>query len=88
MEHHGQQTLALYEPINRSKSVYYPTITYYWTVPIILDHSYLVGNLTHSKIAETKAFEPLKFTFVSAIFELVDFPTRYEWSNIMGTVQK
>jgi hypothetical protein len=38
----------------------YPTITYYWTVSLILDHSYLVGNLTHSKIAETKALEPLK----------------------------
>jgi hypothetical protein len=33
-------------------------ITYHWTVvtvPLILDHSYLVGNLTNSKIAETKA---------------------------------
>jgi hypothetical protein len=39
----------------------YPVITYYWTVPLILDHSYLVGNLTNSKIAETKALEPLKF---------------------------
>jgi hypothetical protein len=26
----------------------------------ILDHSILVGNLTHPKIAETKALEPLK----------------------------
>jgi hypothetical protein len=26
-----------------------------------LDHSYLVGNLTNSKIAETKAIEPLKY---------------------------
>ncbi len=40
--------------------VHYPTITYYWTVPLILDHSYLVGKLTNSKIAETKALEPLK----------------------------
>jgi hypothetical protein len=39
---------------------YDPTITYYWTVPLISDHSYLVGNLTNSKIAETKALEPLK----------------------------
>jgi hypothetical protein len=39
----------------------YPMITYYWTVSlIILDHSYLVGNLTNSKIAGTKALEPLK----------------------------
>ncbi len=40
--------------------LYYPPITYYWTVPLILDHSYLVGNLTNSKIAETNALEPLK----------------------------
>ncbi len=39
----------------------YTPITYYWTVPLILHHSYLVGNLTNSKIAETKASEPLKF---------------------------
>jgi hypothetical protein len=38
----------------------YPPITYYWTVPLILDHSCLVGNWTISKIAETKALEPLK----------------------------
>jgi hypothetical protein len=51
---------------------------------LILDHSYLVDltnnvetwNLTNSKIAETKALEPPKITFVSAIFELVKFPTR------------
>jgi hypothetical protein len=36
-------------------------ITCYWTMPLILDHSYLVGNLTNSKFAETnKALEPLK----------------------------
>jgi hypothetical protein len=38
----------------------YPTITYYWTVPLILDRSYLVGNLENSNIAETKALGPLK----------------------------
>ncbi len=38
----------------------YPPITYCWTVPLILDHSYLVGNLANSKIAGTKALEPLK----------------------------
>ncbi len=27
----------------------YPTITCYWTVTLILDHAYLVGNLTNSK---------------------------------------
>jgi hypothetical protein len=44
------------------KSLYH-SITYYWTGLLILDgfdHSYLVGNLTNSKIAETKALEPLK----------------------------
>ncbi len=38
----------------------YPRITYYWTVPLILDHSYLIGNLINSKIAEAKVLEPLK----------------------------
>jgi hypothetical protein len=33
---------------------HYPPITYYWTVPLILDHSYLVGKLTSSKTADTK----------------------------------
>jgi hypothetical protein len=42
------------------KHMLYPSITYYWTVHLILDHSDLVGNLTNSKIAETKALEPLK----------------------------
>jgi hypothetical protein len=28
--------------------------TYYWTVPLILDHSYSVGKLKSSKIADTK----------------------------------
>jgi hypothetical protein len=38
----------------------YSPITYYWTGLLILDHSYLVGNLTNSKIAGTKPLEPLK----------------------------
>ncbi len=41
-------------------SMKYPPITYYWTGLLILNHSYLVGNLTNWKIAETKAVEPLK----------------------------
>jgi hypothetical protein len=32
----------------------YPPITYYWTVLLILSHSYLVGKSTSSKIADTK----------------------------------
>jgi hypothetical protein len=39
----------------------YSPITYYWTGLLMLDHSYLVGNLTNSKVAETKVLEPLKF---------------------------
>ncbi len=35
-------------------------ITYYRTMPLTLEHSYLIENLTNSKIAETKALEPLK----------------------------
>ncbi len=52
-----------------------PPITYYWTGVLILDHSYLVENLTiNSKIAETKALEPsMPGTFVSAIFKLVNY---------------
>ncbi len=38
----------------------YPPITHYCTGLLILDHSYLVGNLTKSKIAETKTLEPLE----------------------------
>jgi hypothetical protein len=42
------------------KPIEYPPITYYWTGLQILDHSYLVRNLTNSKIAETIASEPPK----------------------------
>jgi hypothetical protein len=35
-------------------SCYYPLITYYWTVPLILHHLYLVRKSTSSKIADTK----------------------------------
>jgi hypothetical protein len=38
----------------------YPPITDFWTGLLILDPSYLVGNLTNSKIAETKALESLR----------------------------
>jgi hypothetical protein len=31
-----------------------PPDPYYWTMPPLLDHSYLVGKLTSSKIADTK----------------------------------
>ncbi len=39
----------------------YPPITYYWTVSLILDHSYLVGNLTNSKIPLISRWELDKF---------------------------
>jgi hypothetical protein len=45
---------------NSGAVVRYLPIIYYWTGFLILDHSYLVGNLTNSKIAQTKALEPLK----------------------------
>ncbi len=32
----------------------YPPIAYYWTVPLILDNSYLVGKSISLKIADTK----------------------------------
>ncbi len=35
----------------------FPPITYYWTVPLILDHWYLVGKSTSSKIADAKVSE-------------------------------
>ncbi len=41
-------------------------ITYYWTVPLILDHSYLVRKSTSSKIADKKVsgfLEILKLLF-------------------------
>jgi hypothetical protein len=34
--------------------VCYPRITYYWTVPLILGHSYVGGKLTRSNILDTK----------------------------------
>ncbi len=53
----------------------YPPITYYWTGLLILDHSYLVVNLTNSKIAETKALEPLKsWRFFISNFWTCSFP--------------
>jgi hypothetical protein len=42
------------------RTIHNSLITYYWTGLLILEHSYLVGNLTNSKIADTKALEPLK----------------------------
>ncbi len=53
----------------------YPPITYYCTGLLILDHSYLVGNLTNPKIAETKALEPIKsWHFCISNFRTCWFP--------------
>ncbi len=68
---------------------YVPPITYYWTVPVILDHSCLVGKSNRFKkmlIQKCQDFRGSE-AFVSAIFEFVKFPTRYEGSIIRGTVQ-
>jgi hypothetical protein len=46
--------------IKKKDAFMLPPINYYWTGLLTLDHSYLVGNLTNSKIAGTKALEPLK----------------------------
>ncbi len=43
-----------------------PPITYYWTVPLILDHAYIVGKLIRTKIADNKSvriLEVLKLSF-------------------------
>ncbi len=53
----------------------YPPITYYWTGLLISDHSDIVGNLTNSKIAETKSLEPLKSWHLSiSNFWICSFP--------------
>jgi hypothetical protein len=52
--------LPTYAEVEQSLLLQYAPITYYWTGILILDHSYLVRNLTNSKIAETEALEPLK----------------------------
>jgi hypothetical protein len=62
IEYFSQSSLIYYwiTLTNFLQDLEYPTITYYWRVPLILDHSYLFGNLTNSKIAETKALETLE----------------------------
>jgi hypothetical protein len=66
-----------------------PPITYYWTVPLILDHSYRVGKLTISKIADAIVSRFQRFqSFCFSNFRIRQVPpTRYEWSKIRGTVQ-
>jgi hypothetical protein len=62
---------------------------------LLLDRSPNIGplitrwDLTSSKIADqNRSFRTSKIlTLVSAIFELVNFPTSNEWSNIKGPVQ-
>jgi hypothetical protein len=45
-----------------------------------------INKFEHCWYKSDRILEVLKL-FVSAIFEFVKFPTRYEWSNIRGTVQ-
>jgi hypothetical protein len=53
--------------IETSKNlIHYPTITYYWTVPLTLDHSNLVGKLSSSKdcrYESVRMLEVLKLLF-------------------------
>jgi hypothetical protein len=57
-------------------SLLLPPITYSWTGLLLLDHSYLVGNLTNTIIAETKALEPLKsWHFCISTFRTCWFPS-------------
>ncbi len=52
----GSDVLTLNYPWMPSVAWFSPKyITYDWTDILILDRSYLVENLTNSKIAETKA---------------------------------
>ncbi len=53
----------------------------------MLDHSFLVGKQIQKLLKQKLQNLQNPYTFVSAIFELVNFPTRYEWSKIMDTVQ-
>ncbi len=41
------ETFVKENKVCRNKLSSYPQITYYWTGLLILDHSYLVGNLTN-----------------------------------------
>ncbi len=51
-----QLHIALLNPLSPTHTSIpiYPPITYYSTLTLTLDHSYLVGKLTSSKIADTK----------------------------------
>jgi hypothetical protein len=55
-----QSTAYLLPLASKTSFTEYPPSIYYWTVSLILNDSYLVGNLTNPKNVETKALEPLK----------------------------
>ncbi len=56
-------------------------IAYHWTCLLIMDHSYLVGNLTYSKIAETKPLESLKsWHFCISNFRTCYLMITYYWT--------
>ncbi len=66
--------LAFFFSISATSMLRHPPIPYYWTVPLMLDRSYLVGNLTNSKIAETNALEPLKSWHLCISYLRTSFP--------------
>ncbi len=60
----------------------YLLIIYYWTGLLILDQSYLVGNLTNSKIAETKAVSGVNELYWSfdILCDICPIQTVLKWS--------
>jgi hypothetical protein len=69
-----------------SKPTMYPPITYYRTVPLILDNSYLVEKLTSSKIADTsvRISEVLKLLFQQ--FLNFSISHRYTSGPVLGAL--
>jgi hypothetical protein len=66
--------------------IYHP-ITYYWTVSLILDHSYLVGKSTSSKIADTKMSGFLRLSF-SSVSNVILYFRRKTYAHIYNTETK
>jgi hypothetical protein len=58
---HPHSAIMMSSSITVERVFQYPPITYYWTVPLILDHSYFVRKSTSSKIADTKVSGFYKF---------------------------
>ncbi len=59
------------------RKLQYSPITYYWTVPLILDHSYLVGKFNKFENCWYKSVRILELSsraFVSLIYEMCQVP--------------